>query len=179
MAAARALEERIASFDEEALPAPALPAVPFAQLRGKLPAPVDAAIVRRFGREVDAEFHTQVFHKGVDFGASLGAPVRAVGQGTVRFAGWFRGYGRMVILDHGDRFYSVSGHLDALRVENGQAVLAGETIGTVGDTGSLAGPRLYFEIREGSQAVDPIRWLEPNARRAGAPPTRRDPSDPG
>jgi septal ring factor EnvC (AmiA/AmiB activator) len=178
-AAARALEERIASFGEEELPAPAAPAVPFAELRGRLPAPVDAAIVRRFGREVDAEFHTQVFHKGVDFGAPLGAPVRAVAQGTVRFAGWFRGYGRMVIVDHGDRFYSVSGHLDAVRVENGQAVLAGETIGTVGDTGSLAGPRLYFEIREGSQAVDPVRWLEARVRRAGAPAPRRQAPDPG
>jgi septal ring factor EnvC (AmiA/AmiB activator) len=179
LAAARALEERIASFGAEELPAPALPSRPFAELRGKLPAPVDAAIVRRFGREVDAEFHTQVFHKGVDFGAPLGAPVRAVAAGTVRFAGWFRGYGRMVILDHGERFYTVSGHLDAVRVENGQPIAAGETLGTVGDTGSLAGPRLYFEIREGSQAVDPVRWLEPNARRAAAPPARREPPDPG
>lgn len=173
-AAARALEEKIASLSEEAEPAPA-PQLPFAQLRGKLPAPVDAAIVRGFGREVDAEFHTQVFHKGVDFGAALGTPVRAVAAGTVRFAGWFRGYGRMVILDHGDRFYTVSGHLDALRVEAGATVAAGEAIGTVGDTGSLAGPRLYFEIREGSQAVDPRRWLESGTRRA-----RRDrPADPG
>jgi septal ring factor EnvC (AmiA/AmiB activator) len=174
-AAARALEEKIASLSEEPAPAPAPLPIPFAQLRGKLPAPVDAAIVRGFGREVDAEFHTQVFHKGVDFGASLGTPVRAVAGGTVRFAGWFRGYGRMVILDHGDRFYTVSGHLDALRVEAGSTVVAGEAIGTVGDTGSLSGPRLYFEIREGSQAVDPRRWLEPGARRA-----RRDrPADPG
>jgi len=174
-AAARALEEKIASLSREAEPAPAPPPIPFAQLRGKLPAPVDAAVVRGFGREVDAEFHTQVFHKGVDFGATLGTPVRAVAAGTVRFAGWFRGYGRMVILDHGDRFYTVSGHLDALRVEAGSMVAAGEAIGTVGDTGSLAGPRLYFEIREGSQAVDPRRWFEPGTRRA-----RRDrPADPG
>jgi septal ring factor EnvC (AmiA/AmiB activator) len=175
-AAARALEDKIAELGEEAVPAPPLPPVPFSQLRGRLSAPVDAAIVRRFGREVDAEFHTQVFHKGVDFGADLGAPVRAVAAGTVRFAGWFRGYGRMVILDHGERFYTVSGHLDALRVATGQAVAAGETIGTVGDTGSLAGPRLYFEVREGSQAVDPLRWLEPRAR--GSAP-RRPPPDPG
>ncbi|RIK91552.1 MAG: hypothetical protein DCC71_25080, partial [Proteobacteria bacterium] len=178
-AAARALEEKIASLGEEALPAPVAPAIPFAQLRGKLLAPVEARVVRRFGREIDAEFHTQVFHKGVDFGAPLGAPVRAVAAGTVRFAGWFRGYGRMVILDHGDRFYSVSGHLDALRVENGASVAAGEVIGTVGDTGSLSGPRLYFEIREGSQAVDPLRWLAPRARarrpaRAAAPSPASD-----
>jgi septal ring factor EnvC (AmiA/AmiB activator) len=173
-AAARALEEKIAAFgNEEAPPAPA-PAVPFASLRGHLPAPVDAEVVQRFGREVDAEFHTQVFHKGVDFGATLGTPVRAVAGGTVRFAGWFRGYGRMVIVDHGDRFYTVSGHLDALRVEAGKVVAAGEPIGTVGDTGSLSGARLYFEIREGSQAVDPLGWLEPGTARARRPAERRD-----
>ncbi len=170
-AAARALEEKIAAFGGEESPTPA--AVPFATLRGQLVAPVDAEVVRRFGREVDAEFHTQVFHKGVDFGAALGAPVRAVAAGTVRFAGWFRGYGRMVILDHGDRFYSVSGHLDSLRVEAGQVVAASEAIGTVGDTGSLSGPRLYFEIREGSQAVDPLRWLVPGTARAKRSPDPR------
>jgi len=171
-AAALALEEKIAAFGSEESPAPA--AVPFATLRGQLVPPVDAEVVRRFGREVDAEFHTQVFHKGVDFGAALGAPVRAVAAGTVRFAGWFRGYGRMVILDHGDRFYTVSGHLDALRVEAGKVVAAGEAIGTAGDTGSLSGPRLYFEIREGSQAIDPLAWLVPGTARANRQPTHRD-----
>ena len=86
----------------------------------------------------------------------------------------------MVILDHGDRFYTVSGHLDALRVETGRFVAAGEAIGTVGDTGSLSGPRLYFEIREGSEAVDPLAWLVPGTARAKRPPVRRDRSvDPG
>jgi septal ring factor EnvC (AmiA/AmiB activator) len=118
-AAASALEEKIAALGDEDAPIAPAPAQPFASLRGHLPAPVDADVVRRFGREIDAEFHTQVFHKGIDFGALLGTPVRAVAGGTVRFAGWFRGYGRMVILDHGDRFYTVSGHLDALRVEAG------------------------------------------------------------
>jgi septal ring factor EnvC (AmiA/AmiB activator) len=101
----------------------------------------------------------------------------------VRFAGWFRGYGRMVIVDHGERFFTVSGHLDTLRVEAGASVAAGEPLGTVGDTGSLAGPRLYFEIREGSEAVDPLAWLVPRARAArSAPepvPARRDATDPG
>jgi septal ring factor EnvC (AmiA/AmiB activator) len=181
-AAARALEAKIAALGDEDVPAPVAPAVPFASLRGTLPAPVDAAIVRRFGREIDAQFRTQVFHKGVDFGAPLGAPVRAVAAGTVRFAGWFRGYGRMVIIDHGDRFFTVSGHLDTVRVEAGASVVPGEPIGTVGDTGSLSGPRLYFEIREGATAVDPKAWLAPRARasRGGAAPARRDrPGDPG
>ena len=173
-AAAHALEEKIAAFGSEDVPAPAAPAVPFATLRGRLMLPVEAEVVRRFGREVDAQFHTQVFHKGLDFGADAGTPVRAVAAGTVRFSGWFRGYGRMVILDHGDRFYTVSGHLDALRVEAGRVVTAGETIGTVGDTGSLSGPRLYFEIREGSAAVDPLTWFAPGTKLAKRGAPRRD-----
>lgn len=166
--AARALEQALADLDE---PLPAPPdGPPFASLRGRLPPPVDAPIVRGFGRQVDAQFRTEVFHKGVEFGAERGTEVRAVAAGVVRFAGWFRGYGRMVILDHGGRFFTVHGHLDELRVEVGEPVPAGHVLGTVGDTGSLSGPRLYFEVREGGQALDPRAWLQgggrPRAERA-------------
>ncbi len=160
-AAARALEETLARLGDapEALPVPTGAA--FEVLRGRLPAPVDAPVVRSFGRVVDAEFHTQVFRNGVDFGAGAGAPVRAVAPGRVRFAGWFRGYGRIVILDHGGSYFTVSGHLDRIDVEVGQAVDERDPIGTVGESGSLSGPRLYFEIRAGSEAVDPAAWLRP------------------
>lgn len=165
--AARALEETLAELGEAPAPLPALPEGPaFASLRGRLPPPVEAPIVRGYGRQVDAQFLTQIFHKGVDFGAEQGAEVRAVAAGVVRFAGWFRGYGRMVILDHGERFFTVHGHLDELHVELGEAVEAGRTLGTVGDTGSLTGPRLYFEVREGGQAVDPRSWLRGGGRGA-------------
>lgn len=163
--AAEALEETLAELGEAPAPLPTLPEGPaFASLRGQLPAPVDAPIVRGFGRQVDAQFLTQVFHKGVDFGAERGTEVRAVAAGVVRYAGWFRGYGRMVILDHGDRFFTVHGHLDELRVAVGDAVEPGRALGTVGDTGSLTGPRLYFEVREGGQAVDPRGWLRGGGR---------------
>jgi septal ring factor EnvC (AmiA/AmiB activator) len=163
--AARALEETLAKLGEAPEPLPDLPAgPPFASLRGRLPPPVDAPIVRGFGRQVDEQFLTQVFHKGVDFGAERGAEVRAVAAGVVRFAGWFRGYGRMVILDHGERFFTVHGHLDELHVEVGEAIAEGAVIGTVGDTGSLTGPGLYFEVREGGTAVDPRGWLRGGGR---------------
>ena len=67
-----------------------------------------------------------------------------------------------MILDHGDRYFTVSGHLDELaRRGRATSVAAGEPIGTVGDTGSLSGPRLYFEIRAGAEALDPLDWLAP------------------
>jgi len=158
--AARALEEMLAGMGRSPRQSPAAaPESAFASLRGTLEPPVAASIVSPFGRVVDREFQTETYRKGVEFAAPLGAPVRAVARGRVGFAGWFRGYGRLVILDHGDQYYTVSGHLDAIDVAVGQAVAAGQVIGSVGETGSLAGPRLYFEIRRGGQPVDPRRWL--------------------
>ena len=157
--AARALEETLARLGAEPSRAAPSPGAGFAGQKGRLASPVPVPVTQAFGRVVDAEFGTETFRSGVVFEAPLGTAVRAVAPATVRFAGWFRGYGRMVILDHGERYFTVSGHLGELVVEVGDEVAAGEQIGTVGDTGSLAGARLYFEIRQGSQPLDPAEWL--------------------
>lgn len=133
----------------------------FAARRGKLPPPVDAGIVAPFGRVVDGDFLTQTVRNGVEFSARTGARVRAAARGEVRFAGWFRGYGKIVILDHGNSYFTVSGHLSRIDVEVGDRVGAGGTIGSAGDTGSLTGPSLYFELRKGSKALDPVPWFSP------------------
>ncbi|MEZ4332897.1 MAG: peptidoglycan DD-metalloendopeptidase family protein [Myxococcota bacterium] len=130
--------------------------------RGALVLPVDARIEKPFGRVVDPEFQTQTQRNGVDFGAAAGTPVRAVAPGIVRFAGWFRGYGRIVIVDHGDAYHSVSGHLDEIHVQVDDVLDAGQSIGTVGETGSLAGPSLYFELRHRGAPIDPAPWLAPD-----------------
>jgi septal ring factor EnvC (AmiA/AmiB activator) len=83
----------------------------------------------------------------------------------VLFAGAFRGYGQLVILDHGADHLSVSGHLDDLLVEAGQSVQAGQQIGRVGETGPLGLPGLYFEIRIDGEPVDPRGWLQPPGAR--------------
>jgi septal ring factor EnvC (AmiA/AmiB activator) len=95
----------------------------------------------------------------VDFAVERGEPVYAVASGTVRFAGWFAGYGRMVILDHGDGYFTVSGHLEEIEPEIGDVLAVGDRVGSAGETGSLTGPRLYFEIRRGAEALDPADWL--------------------
>jgi septal ring factor EnvC (AmiA/AmiB activator) len=128
--------------------------------RGALRPPVDAGISQRFGRIVDPEFQTETFRSGVDFAAQAGLPVRSVARGVVRFAGWFRGYGRIVILDHGDAYHTVSGHLDEIHVQVDDVVVAGQPIGTVGETGSLSGPGLYFELRHNGAPIDPTPWLQ-------------------
>jgi len=131
----------------------------FAGLKGSLPLPVNGPILRGFGQVIDEEFRTKTFYKGVDFGGEAGVPVRAVAAGEVRFAGWFRGYGKIVILDHSEQYFTISGHLESIEVEVGDEVTSGEMLGSVGETGSLSGPRLYFEIREGSEALDPVSWF--------------------
>jgi len=158
--AARALEETLANL-RGAAPGPrtAFAGPGFASLQHLLEPPVDAPIARGFGRVVDDEFFTETFRNGVEYDAAAGTPVRAVERGDVRFAGWFRGFGRIVILDHGDDFFSVSGHLSEMAVAVGDRVGRGDVIGAVGDTGSLSGPQLYFEIRRGAEALDPRDWL--------------------
>jgi septal ring factor EnvC (AmiA/AmiB activator) len=158
-AAARALGESITELESTPRRTPAPPRGGFAALRGRLEAPVEGSVRQGFGRVVEQEFQTQTVRKGVEFAAPLGAPVHAVADGEVRFAGWFRGYGKIVILDHGDGYFTVSGHLDEIGVEAGEVVSVGEPLGTAGETGSLSGPGLYFEVRKGSEALDPGDWL--------------------
>ena len=162
--AARALETTLSGLGTDAGGEPPPDGPPFVALRRRLVPPVDAPIARGFGRVVDREFQTQTFLSGVVFEAQAGLPVRAVAAGRVRYAGWFRGYGRLVILDHGSGYYTVSGHLGELGVGVGDPVESGAQIGTVGESGSLSGPRLYFEIRRGAEALDPTEWLAERRR---------------
>ncbi len=162
--AARELEEAIEALRRRPAPLPGTAPGAFAARAGRLPPPVVGRVLRRFGRVIDSEFRTQTFRKGIDLAVELGEPVRAVADGRVRFAGRFRGYGNLVILDHGDDYFTVSGHLDEIGVAVGDPVREGDAIGTAGESGSLSGPRLYFEIRSGSEALDPTRWLAPAGR---------------
>ena len=158
--AAQALEETIRTLGARADHAgEGVASSGFAGRRGELVPPVDAKVAEPFGRVIDPEFQTTTFRSGVDFSASAGTPVRSVASGIVRFSGWFRGYGRIVIVDHGDAFHSISGHLDEIFVEVGNPIKEGQALGTVGETGSLGGPSLYFELRRDGEPVDPEGWL--------------------
>ena len=131
--------------------APDLPAAGFAASRGHLLFPV-------LGRtEVRAAHREGTDGPALEIRAAQGAVARAVFTGRVAFADRYGAYGRIVILDHGDHYYTVSGNLNEIDVKIGQDVGVGERIGTVGDEGQ--GPMLYFEVRHGSQAVGPGPWL--------------------
>ena len=133
---------------------------PFARNRGHLPWPAAGGLRVAFGQRVELAFGTVTSHNGWDIGARAGSRVQAVAPGQVVYAGWLRGYGQMVIVDHGDGYHSVAAHLASIDAQVGDAVTAGQWIGTVGDTGSLRGTVLYFEIRHKGVPVDPRAWLK-------------------
>ncbi|TNF46458.1 hypothetical protein EP232_04515 [bacterium] len=138
----------------------------FPMLKGALKSPVSGKIVVDFGKNRNARFNTYTLSSGITIRSAEGTPVRSVFKGKTLFADWFRGYGRIIILDHGSGYYTLYGHLSAIHVEVGQEIDTDELIGLAGDSGSLEGPALYFEIRHHGKPVDPRPWLM-NIREAG------------
>jgi len=108
---------------------------------------------------VNPRFNTVTVQNGLDISAAAGAPVRAVAAGRVVHAGWFKGYGNLVIVDHGDGYHTLVAHLASMTTAAGEDVEAGSLLGTVGDTGSMKGAYLYFEVREKGRPLDPAAWL--------------------
>lgn len=135
------------------------PARGFGALRGKLPFPVKGRILSTFGKNENPKFKTFAVQKGIEIEASMGAGIRAVHEGRVLYSDWFKGYGKILIIDHGEGYYTLSGHASTLLKEVGEDVRAGEIVALVGDTGSLKGPCLYFEIRQRGKPMDPLEWL--------------------
>jgi len=132
----------------------------FQTLKGSLNRPVSGKIVRSFGRNRTGRFNTYTISNGVTIQSAEGTPIRSVYGGKVIFADWFSGYGRIIIVDHGGGYYTLYGHLAELRVTMGDEVEADRIIGLVGDSGSLEGPALYFEIRHHGRPVDPSPWFK-------------------
>ncbi len=141
-------------------PAPReLPRSGFGALRGRLPWPTEGRIISAFGPQVHPRFGTRTFRNGVDIEAGEGTAVAAVFAGHVVYTGWFKGYGNLIILDHGNDYYTLYAHVADIHVKEGEDVRQAQRIGTVGDTGSLAGTRLYFEVRYQGRPLDPAEWL--------------------
>jgi len=140
-------------------PAKAYPRKGFAAVKGRLQYPVRGKVVGGFGRASHPEFPAEVYRKGIDIEAPLGEEIRAVETGRVIFADRFSGYGLMIIIDHGERYYTVYAHLYEILKRAGESVRRGEPIALVGDSGSLRGSRLYFEIRKDGQPLNPLAWF--------------------
>jgi murein DD-endopeptidase MepM/ murein hydrolase activator NlpD len=126
---------------------------------GVMSLPVDAPVTSGFGYRVHPILGYRRFHAGIDFGASYGTVIRAADSGTVIFAGWYGGYGRAVIIDHGNNLTTLYGHTSEVYVTEGQAVQRGQPIAAVGATGLATGPHLHFEVRVNGEPVDPANYL--------------------
>jgi septal ring factor EnvC (AmiA/AmiB activator) len=131
----------------------------FAKLKGKLPFPVQGKIISHYGKKVDPKLNTTFFQKGIEIATAEGNEIRAIYGGKILYAEWFKGYGNIIIVDHGDSYYSLSGHLSKILKRAGDRVETGEVIAFSGDTGSLKGPCLYFELRHQGETINPLPWL--------------------
>ncbi|ACK42380.1 MULTISPECIES: murein hydrolase activator EnvC family protein [Dictyoglomus] len=129
--------------------------------KGKLSWPVIGGITSGFGmRRHPLLGGAPLFHTGIDISASYGTPIRAAASGRVIFAGWYGGYGNMIIIDHGGKISTVYGHLSKIVVKVGEEIAEGDVIGYVGSTGLSTGPHLHFEVRINGDPVDPLTWLK-------------------
>ena len=134
----------------------------FLMNKGKLPAPVNGRILSHYGQRVKSRMGVEGISTGIAIEAPDGAKVKAVFDGTVNYAGYLRGYGNTIIIDHGFQYYTVISRVEKILKEEGEAVKAGEDIGVMGGTATLMEDGLYLEIRHNSETVDPLLWLDKN-----------------
>lgn len=132
----------------------------FSAHKGLLIMPVKGSIVSLFGPYKNQKYNITNFRSGIDIKAEKGEPIRSVFRGRILYSDWFKGYGNMIIIDHGKNYYTVYAHLEEIFKSKGDEVETGEVIATVGDTGSLEGAGLYFEVRHHGKPVDPLAWLK-------------------
>lgn len=130
-----------------------------ARLKGRLGWPTEGDVVALFGRQKHPKFDTYVQRKGIEIRAGHGTVIRSVSDGVVAFADWMRGYGLLAIVDHGEGFFSLYAHASKLLVGVGDSVRGHQPIGEIGDTGLTGESTLYFELRQGGEALDPLAWL--------------------
>jgi septal ring factor EnvC (AmiA/AmiB activator) len=135
--------------------------VPLYEKKGKLPWPLEGRVITAFGFEKHPDFKTVVMNKGVEIApAKDRSLILSVHTGKVVYADYFQGYGNLLIVDHGMTYYSLYGHCSEFLAAVGDMVRAGQPLAMVGDTGSLKGECLYFEIRYKTKALDPLQWLK-------------------
>jgi len=161
--AAESLKDTIRGLDSRAEPVPEKSSSPlplgFEDLKGRLPLPVEGKIVKGMK---GAGNNILSAHKGIYMDSAFGADVRSIYQGRVDYSGQLKGYGQVVVINHGSRYFTVSAYLSHRDKATGDAVQKGDVIGQIGETGLATGSGLYFEIRKGDSNLDPLKWLKVN-----------------
>lgn len=135
----------------------------FSRFRGRLQMPVQGTIISRYGPSQNRNYSSFTFQTGIDISVDKGEPVRSVFKGEVLYAEWLKGYGNLIIINHGDSFYTLYAHVEEFFKKKGELVDTSEVIALAGDTGSIKGPCLHFEVRHHGKPVDPMKWLKKGA----------------
>ena len=145
----------------------------FASKKGALPYPVQGKVVSGFGMKRHKKFGIKTRSNGIDIATEQLSPVVAVYPGQVLYSEWVKGYGKVIIVDHGDKYYTLTGHLSETSKNVGEPVNAGEVIGYAGYSSAEGeGGRVYFEVRHLGKALDPEDWLLPALASASGPGTQ-------
>ena len=131
----------------------------FKALRGQLPWPADGRVISKFGRQWNPKLKTTTENPGIDIKGKPGSSIRTVLGGVVTTITYIRGYGTTIIVDHGGRFYTVYSHVTNIQTNVDSQVRNGDVIAYMGDTGSINGSKLHFEIWGKGQKLDPEKWL--------------------
>ncbi|UCF02575.1 MAG: peptidoglycan DD-metalloendopeptidase family protein [Deltaproteobacteria bacterium] len=142
----------------------------FASKKGALPYPVQGKLMSRFGPKQHKKFGTRIRSNGIEIATEPLSPVVAVYGGQVLYSEWMKGYGKVIIIDHGDKYYTLTAHLAEVLKETGETVESGEIVGYAGYSPiEQSGGKVYFEIRHLGKAINPEAWLLPSlASAAGA-----------
>jgi len=135
----------------------------FSSYQGRLKIPVKGKVISKFGPSRTGDYKSFTFHKGIDIKVEKGEPVQSVFKGEVIFAQWLKGYGNLLIINHGDNYYTLYAHVEEIFKQKGEIVDTGEVIATAGDTGSIKGMCLHFEVRHHGKPVNPMKWLKKGA----------------
>lgn len=132
----------------------------FRNLKGSLQWPVQGTVAVPYGSQEDPRFKTPIFRNGIYIASAEGATARAVYSGKVVFAEWFKGYGQLVIVNHGEGYHSLYANLSEIFLKTGDIIESSSEIGRVGDTSMFDKPALYFEIRYNGKPLNPVQWLK-------------------
>lgn len=128
-------------------------------LKGELIWPLKGEVISTYGKKKSKKFDTYTFNDGIEIKPSSSSEIKAVLDGVVVWADYFKGYGNLVVIQHSRDFYSLYGHCKKFLVKKGMVISKGELLGIVGDTGSRVGDSLYFGIRKQIKSQDPLQWL--------------------
>lgn len=134
----------------------------FLMSKGKLPAPVNGKFLSFYGQPKKNRMGVESISAGITMEAPDGTKVKAIFDGTIHYAGYLRGYGNTIIIDHGFQYYSVISRAETLLKKEGDIVMTGEDIAVMGETATLIEEGLYFEIRHDTETLDPLLWLDKN-----------------